>query len=447
MKKLLWYVLGVGALMMALVVVGVLPTAEASSGTKIDAIGQQGPYAVGFTSYVLTDNSRQAPDGYLAGGRPIPVYLLYPADPGAVNASTPKAEYPMDMLNMPNLMTLSEEWEAMGYDPAYQEPPVSDDGPFPVLLISHGWTPPPWFMLGIATRLASHGFIVAVPSHVGDERCYGWEPARDHMAMMLWNRPRDLSFVLTDLEQRNSAAGGLLSSAIDPSRVASSGWSAGGYASMVLAGGDDTVWDYAETDGNYIDDGPIPENVPLSPSLPDPRIKAIIILDGANQDLKFEEMARVKVPALSLGQEWSTKTTPPYFPAWHARQHAAFSGHPNYRVDIWGTNHFSFSAACDAMGLMASRGIATTMDGWIGFFCPCVIPAAVSRDIITRYMIAFLKTELLGETGYQKMLTPGWALTQETLVEFFVTEKRNANSIDVEWPDDSVYFQHQPGRK
>jgi hypothetical protein len=214
---------------------------------------------------------------------------------------------------------------------------------------------------------------------------------------------------------------------------------------MVLAGGDDTVWDYAETDGNYIYDGPIPDNVPHSPSLPDSRIKAIIILDGANQDLKFEELARVKVPALSLGQEWSTKMSPPYFPAWHARQHAAFSGHPNYRVDIWGTDHFSFAAACDGIDLLWSKGLATTMDGWIGYFCPCVIPPAVSRDIITRYMIAFLKTELVGDPGYQKMLTPGWALTHETLVEFFVTEKRNANSIDEEWPGDFVYFPHQPG--
>ena len=30
-------------------------------------------------------------------------------------------------------------------------------------------------------------------------------------------------------------------------------------------------------------------------------------------------------------------------------------------------------------------------------------------------MLAFLKTKLLGEPGYQPMLTPGWALTHETL--------------------------------
>ena len=96
---------------------------------------------------------------------------------------------------------------------------------------------------------------------------------------------------------------------------------------------------------------------------------------------------------------------------------------------------------------MESMGLTSTMDGYRSYLCNGVIPFAEARAIITRFMIAFLKTQLLGETGYQKMLTPGWALTQETLVEFFETEKRNANSIYEEWPDFSTYFMHQPGSK
>src|SRR5512139_1798948 len=243
MKKLLWYVFGLGALMLALVAVGVLPTAEAASGTKIDALGQAGPYAVGFTSFVLTDDSRPGLDGN--PGRPIPVYLWYPADPAAVSGAS-KAEYPIDMLNRPGLTIPSGDWEAMGYDAAYQEPPVSAGKPFPVLVISNGYTPPAWFLTGISTRLASHGFVVAVPYDVGDAQCFLWDPPPDHFAMALWNRPLDLSFALTGLEQRNDAAAGLLSGAIDPSRVAASGWSLGGYAATVLAGGDDTVWDFGK---------------------------------------------------------------------------------------------------------------------------------------------------------------------------------------------------------
>jgi hypothetical protein len=121
-------------------------------------------------------------------------------------------------------------------------------------------------------------------------------------------------------------------------------------------------------------------------------------------------------------------------------------------VDITGTNHFSFASFCDALDVMEAHGFDSilgwdTIENMKADLCAGVIPAAESRVIITRYMLAFLKTELLGEPGYQQMLTPGWALTHETLVEFFETEKRNANSIYEEWPDISNYFWHQPGIK
>jgi len=43
------------------------------------------------------------------------------------------------------------------------------------------------------------------------------------------------------------------------------------------------------------------------------------------------------------------------------------------------------------------------------------------------------------------MLTPGFVLKQEPLLEFFVTEKRNPNAIDDKWPGYYIYFPHQPG--
>jgi len=416
------------------------------AAADLQQLGQMGPYAIGFTSFVLTDAARPTPASY-TGGRPIPVYLWYPVDPEAVNDSTPRAEYPLDMLNMPDLMSSSEEWEAMGYDPAYQEAAPSAKGPFPVVLVSHGWTPPAWMHTGIGTRLASHGFVVAVPYHAGDPLWFGWEPPADHYAWVMWNRPRDLSFVLTNLLQRNGADGDLLHGLIDPSHVAASGWSAGGYAAMALAGGDDTVWDYGLTDAYSVYDGPIPEDVPHTPSPPDPRIKAIVTLDGANQELRFEELARVEVPALGLGEEWNSLSDP-NMPGWQARAHAAYSGHPNYRVDISGTNHMSFSDFCNGLNVMALKGLAPvwgSVQEVSASFCEGVIPPVVGRTLITRYMLAFLKTQLLGETGYQRMLTPGWALTRETGVEFFETEKRSPASIDAQWPGFFIYFPHQPG--
>jgi len=175
-----------------------------------------------------------------------------------------------------------------------------------------------------------------------------------------------------------------------------------------------------------------------------------ISLDGANQELMFEELARVKVPALGLGEEWNSLFDPlnPAFPSWQARAHAAYSGHPSYRVDISGTNHQSFADFCDGLNIMDSKGLAPvwgSVEEVRSWFCEGLLPPLEARSIIARYMLAFLKTYLLDETGYQKLLTPGWALTRETHVEFFVTEKRSPESIEEEWPGFFTYFPHQPG--
>ena len=50
--------------------------------------------------------------------------------------------------------------------------------------------------------------------------------------------------------------------------------------------------------------------------------------DGSSQILWFHELAQVSVPAIVIGQPWENVG------AWHAREHAAISAQPNYRVDV-----------------------------------------------------------------------------------------------------------------
>ena len=58
-------------------------------------------------------------------------------------------------------------------------------------------------------------------------------------------------------------------------------------------------------------------------------------------------------------------------------------------------------------------------------------------------MIAFLKTVLVGETGYKEMLTTDYALENEPFIEFFETEQGSPNTPDEEGY--FSYFKHQPG--
>jgi dienelactone hydrolase len=400
----------------------------------------QGPYEIGFTSFLLSDSSRPG-DENVFEHRPIPVYVWYPVDPGSIDSSTPQAVYQLDPLYNTFLTSTSEDWETYGIDRAYHEPDPSEDGPFPLLVFSPGWGAAAWFHTSVGTRLASHGYVVAVVYHFGDQ-FWGWEPPYDSLPVACWNRPRDISFVLTDLLDRNSTAEDLLYGLMMPEAVAAGGWSLGGYAAMVLAAGDDLVCDkfYEPYDPDMSD--------PLcAPSPPDPRVKAIVPLDGSNQLLYFTELARVEIPAMGMGQEWGQLALDPQWASWQARQHAAFSGHPAYRVDVFNTNHQSFSDFCEGVQVLGDLGMLST--GYVAYLlslnCDGFTPSGEVHSLVGKYMVAFLHKTVLRENRYQRVLTPGYANSREPLIEFFVTEKRNPRAIDDDWPDDFWYFMHQPG--
>lgn len=413
-----------------------------------DAVG---PYAVGYTSFLLTDASRPG-DGGLYAHRPIPVSVWYPADRGAISDATPPAVYPLDPLYGGHGSTLppltSDEMEKFGIDPAYQDQPVSGARPFPVLIFSPGWGGPSWSNASLCARIASHGFVVAQPYHFGDH-WWKWEPVYDRPSVALFNRPRDLSFVLDELLRRNAAHGEGLYGAIRPDRVAAGGWSFGGYAAITLAAGDDDICDTPFGDVDSIwGMGPcaLP---PRTATPPDGRFKLIVTLDASSQVLHFEELARVTVPAMGMGEEWSTLAADPdpAWASWQARQHAAFQGSPNYRVDVFGTIHQSFSDLCANIPMLGDLGIwnPSMVRGMNAAYCTDITPPAESRRLVDKYLVAFLKTNLAGVADYQDVLTPGYALTSEPLIEFFVTEKANPAAVDQDWPSFFLYFMHQSG--
>ena len=61
-----------------------------------------------------------------------------------------------------------------------------------------------------------------------------------------------------------------------------------------------------------------------------------------------------------------------------------------------------------------------------------------------RYAVAFLQTALVGAPGLQRMLTPGWAISREPLVRFFVHERRNGQTLDDDFPDVRSFHMWQP---
>lgn len=405
--------------------------------------GAPGPYPVGHTSFVLEDTSRDATimtaGGPITAPRPIPVHVFYPADEGDV-ASAPEAVYPLDMIYKPTdpvYLTLSSEWEAEGLDGAYQDPLPSADGPFPVVMFSPGWGLGAWDNLYVGTRLASHGFVVVILYHYGD-RVFSHEGARYHVNLSSLHRPLDVSFVLTALLARNATPGDPFWNLMAPDQVAASGHSLGGYTAMALAGGDDSVCDLGLPN-------PPPET--CVPAWPDTRIAAIVTLDGSAQLLWFDELARIDVPTLAMSRDWFVSSSGVLRATHAARLHSASQGHPAYRVDISGVVHTTFaSSSCQATPILFAHGLIseTAYNNRLLSRCGTDLAPAEAHRIITQYMVAFLETALAGEPGYQRYLTPGYALNQEPWVGFFVTEKRSPQSIDDE-PGLFSFFPYQSG--
>lgn len=384
---------------------------------------QGGPYEVGFTTFMVYDESR--------GDRPIPIYVWYPAAPSGIDEASPEALYPLFPFEPGAPVAPSSAFEAHGMGRSYMEPEPAQ-GPFPLIVFSPGWGGTAYtdgYFAGVG--LAKHGFVVAAPTNWGDQATYNSAEPFDHLITAMYNRPRDASKTLDAILNRNGEGEDLLFGLVNPAMVVTAGWSLGGYAGIVLAGGDDIVCDT----GDEFPGWPFPQYT-CAPSHPDPRFSMVISLDGASDLLHFYEMARVTVPIMSIGREWNRVG------ALHAREHAAFSGHPSYRVDIFDTNHLNFSSYCVGLEVMGEYGAVTP--GVYEFlkanYCSSfTVDPSEARRIILKYMLAFL-------THDQRILTPGHTLTSEPAVEFFVTEKRNPAAITDDWPGLFTYFMHQPGK-
>jgi predicted dienelactone hydrolase len=398
---------------------------------------QAGPYKVGFVTNTYYDSTRS---DNVEGARPIMTYIWYPAAPDNNGNPMPPAVYEIGLTGVPPYS--STDFEAYGVDPAYQEVAASKDGPFPLVVLSPGGGAFPLLYVHIGARLASHGFVVAIPYNYG-EGVLGeptWElssPA--HGIGTYVDRTRDIQYLMTQLVADSNQSDNLLSGTVQADQIAVSGHSWGGLATLALAGGDDQACDLAGLDPNL---RPPELCVPI---LPDPRIKAIVPLDPSSFHLHYAEMARIKIPSMVIGREWNTLEAGQVGEeSLLARPHSAIQGHPNYRVDIANYQHMSFSSACSCLNVLREFLGDEATDSSLEQYCPKEpVPPDEIGNLTTRYMVAFLKTVLVGEKGYEEMLTTDYALENEPFIEFFETEAGS--------PDEPVeegyfsYFKHQPG--
>jgi predicted dienelactone hydrolase/ABC-type amino acid transport substrate-binding protein len=83
--------------------------------------------------------------------------------------------------------------------------PNNINKPAPVILISHGFGSVRQNYISLAEHLASYGFVVAIPEHIGSDLRYRQELLKGKLSSALspveyLDRPRDLSFIIDKLE-------------------------------------------------------------------------------------------------------------------------------------------------------------------------------------------------------------------------------------------------------
>jgi hypothetical protein len=168
-----------------------------------------------------------------------------------------------------------------------------------MVVFSHASGGYSWDYIFLGTRLASHGYVVAAIEHYADCQ-WSWSPCDDLLTAMV-NRPRDVSFTITEWLAKSTGQGDVLGGTIDRQQVALGGHSLGGYATYALTGGDRLVCDALAPVIAGLETLPYPPNTCVR-IFPDRRIKTMISLDGSSWLMRYSELAKIVVPSLIMGE-------------------------------------------------------------------------------------------------------------------------------------------------
>lgn len=170
--------------------------------------------------------------------------------------------------------------------------PAEGEGPYPLIVFSHGFGETRYTYGHLATHWASHGYVVVVANHAGtDKTALLASRAGDRGALAPFDvRPADISFVIT--KALDGSGEKLLAGRIDGGKIGVGGHSLGSTTALAIAGLT-----------RYLDDG-------RSATYRDPRVRAAIAMSVQVGTALDEE---AKPGALEVGLtkgSWDTVETP-----------------------------------------------------------------------------------------------------------------------------------------
>lgn len=314
-----------------------------------------GPYDVGVQTITILDEARQ---------RPLTVDVWFPI---ADATGLPPQQYTF----LPGVYY--ESPTAVAADATN----IATDGPFPLVVYSHGSGGLRYIASDYTEAIASHGYIVAAPDHTGNtatERITETEAVFDVSAL---NRPQDVADVIDEMTNDGNVSTAGFAANVDPERIAVTGHSFGGFTAYAMASG------YTNALGSFD---------------ADPRVDAIIALapatgDGSGRLLSDENLASITIPSLVMvgTNDQTTPATPNVDRPWELSNSS-----PQYRLDLVDGQHQSFTDICDYQDTMPLLPdvpdlILETIDDFAEQGCsPADMPIDRVKELTNSFAIAFL---------------------------------------------------------
>lgn len=378
----------IAAALIALGLTGATAMAETRADNRIDtvrpdapALAGYGERPVGVRSLTLTDPDRldilatAAAGAERRGPRSLTAELWYPAVAGTAAGTA----YETVLRDGVTPVTL--------HGRAARDAAPAGDGPFPLVIVSHGYPGNRFLMAHLAETLASRGYVVAALDHTdstySDQAAFG---------STLYNRPRDQAFALAAL-----AADPALAGLVDADRAAVVGYSMGGYGALIFGGAG-----LAEGAAGLSFAPPLgllaqnAAGAEAHEALIDPRLRAVVAIGpwGMNAGLwDAAGLAGLRVPTLIVAGDQDTVSG--YGPMRAIFEGA--TGADRHLLTFLGAGH---NAGAPIPAPAESWPVSERL-GWAPFahYADPVWDTVRMNNVLQHFAAAFLNVHLRGEAG------------------------------------------------
>jgi predicted dienelactone hydrolase len=294
-----------------------------------------GPWNVGYRKIDVQDRLT---------GESFPVALWYPTP------AAPASLFVTDSLSLCRLPATLCRWMTFEMPVAHNAPLAA--GSFGLIVVSHGAGGLAVNHRDLAMALASHGYIVAAPTHPRGQ-------GNDISGVAVWvGRPQQVSHIIDTVLEH-----GQLGPHIERERIGVVGHSQGGFTALEVAGARPSTGAAAAHCRQHPDDAKFcnsggaatrkaMQEIGRIPELRDSRVRSIVLMAPNAVPFTDDALAQVTIPVLVYAAEHDDLTRVPY----HAERLARELPRSEC-VLVKGAGHFSFVASYPAaLKVVAGEG-------------------------------------------------------------------------------------------